>query len=307
MRLRDIGENALIERIRTRFPPPEGVLGIGDDAAIFDVPAGQSLVFCSDLVVEDTHFLRTLHPADAVGYKAVAVNVSDVGAMGGVPMYFLISLAAPADVGLDWIDAFYDGVERACRDFGVRLLGGDASAADLILADVAMAGRVPQGAAVRRSGAQPGDGIYVTGALGASLWGLDLLRAGERDHPAVQRHLYPRPRHRIGAAVAAAAHAMIDISDGLSMDLWRIASASKVSARIYKEKIPAAPGAPESHVLHGGEEYELIIAAPVLPTGAEGVPITRIGEIAPSTAGNQVFLVEDNRESILHPGGWQHF
>jgi thiamine-monophosphate kinase len=305
--LRDLGEGGLIERIRARFQESGAILGIGDDAAVFDIPSGYSAVFCSDLLAEDTHFIRSLHPPDSVGYKAVAVNVSDVGAMGGVPMHFVISLAAPGDLELEWVDGFYSGVKQACRNFGVTLVGGDSSSAQHIFVDVAMTGRVRSGGAVRRSGARTGDGIYVTGVLGSSARGLALVRSGDRSSQAVQRHLYPLPRHTVGAAVAAQAHAMIDVSDGLSTDLGHVLMESKVSARIYKDKLPAAEGADELAVLHGGEEYELIIVAPELPSAIDGVPLTRIGEVIPSALDHQVFLIDGAQESLLVPQGWQHF
>src|SRR5688572_15767834 len=198
MRLRDLGENGLIDRIRQRFRSSAITVGIGDDAAIFDVPPGHSLVYCSDLVVQNTHFSMDLHPAESVGYKSIAVNVSDVGAMGGVPMFFTISLAAPGDLDVAWIDAFYSGVEKACRDFDVVLAGGDTSAASNLFVDVSMVGRVQTGQAVLRSGARAGDRIYVTGTLGGSALGLELLRAGTLENPAVRHHLYPEPRHRVG-------------------------------------------------------------------------------------------------------------
>ena len=306
MKLRDLGEGALIRTIRERFHSPVKV-PIGDDTAVFDFPAGYSVVFCSDLVSENSHFLRDLHPPDSVGYKSVAVNVSDVGAMGGIPMHFLISLAAPGDLEFSWLDGFFDGVERACREFEISLVGGDSSSADRIFVDVSMIGRVPTGGAVLRSGAKRGDGIYVTGFLGASAFGLEHLRSGDPNHPSVKRHLYPEPRHRIGAAVANRVHAMIDVSDGLSTDLSHILEESKVSARIYEDRLPAARDVMQKHVLHGGEEYELIIIAPDLPPMIDGVPITRIGEIIESGQGDQLFLIEDGRESVLKPRGWEHF
>jgi thiamine-monophosphate kinase len=306
MRLRELGEGALLERIRKRFRSSVPV-GIGDDAAVLALPEGEHLVFCSDLVAEGTHFVRNLHPADAVGYKSVAVNVSDVGAMGGVPLYFLISLAAPGELELDWLDGFYSGVERACGEFDVSLVGGDMSSSNSIFVDVAMVGHVRANGAVLRSGARPGDGIYVTGSLGGSARGLELLREGKLDAPAVQRHLYPQPRHRVGAAVAGVAHAMIDVSDGLSTDLHHIVVESGVSAKISKEKLPIAEGVSEADVLHGGEEYELIITAPELPDRVEGVPLTRIGEIVVSAGEPQVLLVDGRTELVLHPRGWDHY
>jgi thiamine-monophosphate kinase len=308
MRLGDLSEGGLIQRIRERFRTSKIRLGIGDDAAILDVPAGHSLVYCSDLVAENTHFIRGMHPADSVGYKAVAVNVSDVGAMGGVPMYFLISLAAPGDLEVEWVDDFYSGIEKACRDFDVVLAGGDTSAAAAIFVDVAMVGRIPAGTGVTRAGARVGDGIYVTGRLGGSALGLGLIRSGKADGAAVQRHLYPEPRHRVGAAVREIAHAMIDVSDGLSTDLGHIVEESAVSARIYRDKLPAADGASDEHVLHGGEEYELLITAPDLPNMIDGVPLTRIGEVIESVGEQRcVYLVDKGRESVLNARGWDHY
>ena len=141
---------------------------------------------------------------------------------------------------------------------------------------------VRSGGAVLRSGAKPGDSIYVTGTLGGSLLGLERLKAGHATDPAVQRHLYPQPRQRVGAAIDAQAHAMIDVSDGLSTDFGHILDESRVSARIYKDRIPMAQGAGDAHALHGGEEYELIIVGLELPSAGESIPLTRIGEIIDS-------------------------
>jgi thiamine-monophosphate kinase len=307
MTLSDLGESALVRKIRDRFNDSAVPAGIGDDAAIVDIPADYSLVYCSDLVAENTHFTRALHPPDSVGYKAVAVNVSDIGAMGGIPMHFLVSFAAPGNLEMAWVDGFFDGIEKACKRFGISLVGGDSSTAANIFVDVSMIGRVRKGAAVLRSGAQPGDGVYITGVLGSSSLGLERLQAGDPKHASVLRHLYPEPRHGLGHAVAPRSHAMIDVSDGLSTDLAHIVEESRVSARIYRNLIPAAPDAADAQVLHGGEEYELIIVAPELPDAMEAVPITRIGEIVESSTDHQVFLIDGTRESVLHPRGWQHF
>lgn len=307
MHLRNLGEANFIDRIRDRFQNAKLPVGIGDDAAIIDVPPGQSLVFCSDLLIENTHFLREIHPPDSIGYKAVAVNVSDVGAMGGIPMYFVISLAAPGDLEMAWIDDFYTGVKKACDKFGIALVGGDTSSAGAIFVDVSMIGRIQQGCAVLRSGARVGDRIYVTGTLGGSTQGLELLRAGKTDGPAVERHLRPEPRHKVGAAVGKQSHAMTDISDGLSTDLTHIAVSSGVTARIYRDRLPAEKGASEVQLLHGGEEYELIITAPELPSSVDGVNLTCIGEIVSSKKEHQVLLVDGSSESVLHPRGWDHF
>jgi len=306
VKLDQLGEGGLIRKIRERFKAAV-VVPIGDDAAVFDVPANDSLVFCSDMLVENRHFVRFFHPPDAVAYKSIAANVSDVGAMGGTPLHFLISLAAPGNLDVTWVDGFLDGVARACADFDISLLGGDSSSSDEIFVDVSMIGSVPAGRAIRRSGAQRGDFIYLSGTVGGSMLGLELLKAGDRRNPAAQRHLYPQPRHKVGAAVRDQVHAMIDISDGLSTDLTHLLEESKVSARIYKDRLPAWPGAEDRHILHGGEEYELIMAAPNLPDVIADVPVTRIGEIIDSQIANQVFLIDGSNESALRPQGWQHF
>jgi thiamine-monophosphate kinase len=310
VKLKDLGEGGLIRHIRERFGAKarELPVGIGDDAAVIDIPRGSSLVFCSDLVAENSHFIRELHPPASVSYKAIAANVSDVAAMGGVATHFLISLATPPDLDWTWIEGFFHGAESACRQFDITLAGGDSSASDRIFVDVSMIGRVKAGQAVRRSGAKVGDAIYVTGKLGSSALGLELLKAGDTQNTAVKRHLYPEPRYKVGPAASGQAHAMIDISDGLSTDLTHILEESKVSARVYKDRLPAWPGAEDRHVLHGGEEYELIITGPSdLPKMIEDVPLTPVGEIIESEMSHQAFLIEGTRESALHPQGWQHF
>jgi len=308
MDVRSVGEDGWIRRIRERFAKSPARLGIGDDAAVVDIPAGSSVVACSDLVVENTHFLRNLHPPDSVGYKAVAVNVSDVGAMAGVPLYFMISMSAPPDLDWSWVEGFYNGVEVACSKFGVALIGGDTSSSDRIFVDVSMIGHAPGGRVVCRSGARPGEGIYLTGTLGGSSLGLELLQQGESlDHPAVHRHLYPEPRHRVGRALIAKATAMIDISDGLSTDLGHLVEESTVSARIFRNMLPVFNGATDRQVLHGGEEYELLFTGMSLPASMDGIPVTRIGEIFAAAGAPQVVLVDRTSESVLTPSGWQHF
>src|SRR5579884_2286536 len=298
MPLRELGEQGLIRRLRERFYSPSARLGIGDDAAVVDVPTGMSVLYCSDLLAENVHFNRALHPADSLGYKAVAVNVSDIGAMGGVPKFLTLSIALTGDLELSWIDTFLDGMARACEQFEVELVGGDSSAAEQIFIDVSMLGWVESGREIRRNNARAGDFIYVTGVLGGSALGLEYLRASDLKHPSVTRHLYPTPRHRIGRQVADKAHAMIDVSDGLSTDLQHILHESNVSARVDKNLIPAADGANDAQVLHGGEEYELLIMAADLPPQLDGCAITRIGQIIPVGSEPQILLVDGTSESI---------
>jgi thiamine-monophosphate kinase len=227
--------------------------------------------------------------------------------MGGVPLYFIMSLALPSDLDTQWLDQFLDGMDRACHDFNVSLVGGDSSASDRIFVDVAVVGSIEKGHEVRRSGAKPGDGIYVTGPLGGSALGLDRLRGGDVHHPSVQRHLYPTPRHGIGHRIADQAHAMIDISDGLSTDLDHILQESHVSARLYRNLIPSWHGAMDAQIMHGGEEYELLIIWAQLPSESDGIPLTRIGEIIPAGMDPQIYLIDGSHETVLKPRGFQHF
>lgn len=300
-------EDQLIEMIRKRFANYSATIGIGDDAAVIDLPRRSSTVVCSDLLAENVHFKLDTHPADSIGFKAIAANVSDIGAMGGLPNYCLISLAVPHDLELSWLESFLDGVESACRKFKVELIGGDSSTAERVFVDASIIGRVSQGRAVTRSGARPGNSIYVTGALGGSSLGLELLKNGNQSHPAVSRHLYPEPRYSIGAKLTELASAMTDISDGLSVDLANILKASEVSAKIESDLIPIYQDADLSRALHGGEEYELVITAEDLPSILDGVSITKIGEIIPCNGEPTILLVDGRTTQLLKPDGWKHF
>jgi thiamine-monophosphate kinase len=299
-------ERDLIERLRSRFPAPGVAVAIGDDAAVVETD-GESTLLCSDLTIENTHFMRDTHPPESVGFKAIAVNVSDIGAMGGTPRYCLLSLAVPEDIPNSWIDRLLSGVERACRELGVLLVGGDTGRSERILLDVAMLGSVPAGRHVTRSGAEPGDRVYVTGALGLAALGLTRVGQEPSDDDALRRHLFPEPRHRVGRALAGRATAMIDLSDGLSKDLAHVLEASGVSARIDSARIPRAPEVSLELALHGGEDYELLATGRDLPAEIEGVPLTEIGQIVPSEGASTAWLVGESGSEVLRDGSWRHF
>lgn len=300
-------EQALIEKLRQRFHQSDVPVGIGDDAAVLDWPVGFAPLFCSDLLAEDTHFRRETHPPDSLGFKSIAINVSDVGAMGGRPLSCLLSLALPADIDEAWVDQFVEGMAEACQRFDTRLVGGDTSKAAQIFIDVSMIGSVEAGRAVARSGARAGDSIYVTGTLGSARQGLELLGTVGHDHPSVRRQLYPEPRDRIGRALAGQVTAMIDVSDGLSTDLNHILEASGVSAEIDPDEIPREDDVSLEFALHGGEDYELILTGTGLPVSLDGVPLTRIGTVVSSRNAHQLWLVRNSRREVLEAGGWQHF
>jgi len=300
-------EQQLIARLRQQFRPTNAIRGIGDDTAIVELPPGHSTLFCSDLLTENTHFRIATHPPESIGFRAIAVNVSDIGAMGGVPAYCVLSLAVPPHTASEWADRFFDGVKTACQRFEIDLVGGDTSRSDQVFVDVAMLGHIEAGQAVRRDGAREGDGVYVTGALGGAAHGLELLDSVGPDDSRVRRHLYPTPRHEAGRAVRHRATAMIDVSDGLSRDLTHILEASGVSAHIESRLIPRAEGARLDLALHGGEDYELIITGRDLPAAVGGIPLTRIGRITASDRHHEIWITTDSGDQPLTARGWQHF
>ena len=235
-------------------------LGIGDDTAILaPPPPGLELLMTTDLVVEGTHFEPDLHPAAALGHKVLARGLSDIAAMGGMPRYVFLSLCIPRWAGRNWIKQFYNGLFALADRWETALIGGDLAAGRILAADIVVVGSVKRHRALLRSGARPGDILYVSGSLGGSALGLERLRTGRSaSDPAVRRHLYPEPRLGLRLAATAA----IDISDGLSIDLYRLTSESCVGADIRAGAVPRFPGASVEQALHGGEDYELLFTVP---------------------------------------------
>ena len=270
------------------------VQGIGDDCAVLRPPRGHDLLVTTDFSLEDVHFRRDWHPPESAGHRCLARGLSDIAAMGGEPLAAFLSLALPRSLPQRWADGFLRGLLRLARSFKVVLAGGDIAQSPAgVLADIMVVGSVPRGRALLRSGAKPGDVLYVTGALGASAAAIHRLRAGRKLRPAQNRpHFFPVPRIAAGQALRQRrlASAAIDLSDGLSTDLSHICEESGVGAVVYAESVPVAKGATLDLALHGGEDYELLFTAPPrtrVPTQIAGVRITRIGEII---RGNRVFI-----------------
>ena len=223
-------------------------LGIGDDAAILMAGGKQDWILTCDAFIEGVHFLHDRHPPESVGYKSLARAASDIAAMGATPRAFLLTLALPEKLTGRWLDRFLAGMKRASRALGVQLIGGDTTTSPHVCVSITVLGEVARGRAVLRSGARPGDAIYVSGRLGRAQLGLELLRRGatisKSGDPALrnalQQHLYPAIRVELGAWLAQhrIASAMMDISDGLSTDLPRLCRASGVGARIDSRRIP---------------------------------------------------------------------
>jgi thiamine-monophosphate kinase len=292
------------------------VAGIGDDCAVLRVPVGRDLLTTTDFSLEGVHFRREWHPAESVGHRCLARGLSDIAAMGGEPLAVFVSLALPPKLPQKWVDEFTKGLLKLAQQFGVPLAGGDtAQSPSGVLADIVVLGSVPRGKAVLRSGARPGDRIYVTGLLGGSAAILSLLfsrrkKLAPRPFPT---HFFPVPRIEQGRVLRAKnfASSMIDISDGLSTDLSHLCDESGVGAEIWAEAIPRAfVGKPVELdlALHGGEDYELLFTARPrhrVPSQISGVPITCVGRI---TRRKRVVLVNKaGAQSRLQPRGWEHF
>lgn len=301
------GEIAAIERIRLVLPqPPRGEIWIGDDTAVVAGPAG-SLLLAADAVVEGVHFDLDLVDTADVGWKALAVNVSDVAAMGGEPLHALVTVVGAA---ASMIDGLARGLAEASAAYRCPVVGGDLSAGPCLVVSVAITGACDLGGAVLRSNARPGDSLFVTGPLGRSAAGLRGLRSESEGAHATQPDLvaaYRRPSARLAegrAASQSGASAMIDVSDGLGIDLDRLAGASGVG--VVLELVPVADGATREDALGGGEDYELVFAASdpqavVAAFSAAGLrPPIRIGLCVEDPATRRV------GDETLEASGWEH-
>ena len=299
--------------------------GIGDDCAVLRLPPGRESLVTTDFSLEGIHFRRDWDPPESVGHRCLARGLSDIAAMGGDPVAAFLSLALPRNLPQAWVEKFLRGLIGLAGRFGVTLAGGDtAESPHGILADIVVIGTVPAGKAILRSGARPGDRIYVSGELGGSAAALQQMKSRQMKkkpkrelNPAqYPRHFLPEPRIELGRLLReeGLASAMIDTSDGLSTDLTHICEESGVGAEVEAEAIPRARVGKPPHeldfelALHGGEDYELLFTAPpnrTIPSQIAGLPITEIGRI---TRTRKVVL--RNRRGVahkLHPLGWEHF
>src|SRR5271170_3512770 len=304
-------------------------IGIGDDAALLS-PAGRTdWVLSCDTFLEDVHFRLNTHPPDSVGYKALARATSDLAAMGATPRYFLLTIALPATRTGQWLDAFLKGMGRAARELGITVIGGDTTKSRTVFISITVLGEIPPDRALTRSGARPGDIIYVSGQLRRAQLGLELVLRGHARNrqlrAQIHPHLYPRIRVALGSWLARhkIATSAMDLSDGLSTDMARLCTASQVGAKIYANKVPtvAIPAAaaskfrnrdldPLQRALHAGEDYELLFTvsprhAKKLRQAPGAATLTPIGEI---TRGRELILVApDGKTKPLKSQGWDPF
>lgn len=328
---RDRGELAFLEELRRRAggKTPDIRLGIGDDCALLRLKTGEEVAITTDLSIEGRHFRVDLHAPESVGHRTLARGLSDLAAMGARPIAAFLSLGLPPGLtkrkgrGPAWIDRFLEGFLALAAQYATPLAGGDLAESPLAVADIVLAGAVPRGKALLRSGGRPGDLLYVTGNLGGSAAGLAFLKEKAGKTPGgggrkpiddlLRPHLWPQPRIAQGLWLQRRrlATAAIDISDGLSTDLEHICVESGVAAEIEEDLLPIFEGTSLEQALHGGEDYELLFAAHAsarIPARIACVPVTRIGRlIRRRTDGPRMVLLTKKGRQPLPRRGWEHF
>ena len=332
MKVSELGEFGLIELLadivdRTKNPQDSSwqrlLIGIGDDAAAWQGDSSIQLA-TTDSLIQDTHFDLNITTWEELGWKAIAVNLSDIAAMGGIPKYALISLALPGELETDCISSLYQGMAQIANQFGVAIIGGNIASASRTMITVTVLGSLESKSALTRSAAVPGDQVAVTGYTGLSAAGLKMLKQKLSFDAEISRllrraHLQPTPRINEGQVLLRhGVKAAIDISDGLIADLTHICKASKVSARINKDSVPIHPILQSNFksdcqqlALSGGDDYELLFTASSQIINqvkqTTSCPVTVIGEITEGTPG-QVTLIDAAGKSIpWRQGGWEHF
>jgi thiamine-monophosphate kinase len=317
-------EFALIARHFRQLAGP-GALDLSDDAALLDVPAGRQLVLSADAMVAGVHFLPD-DPPEMVGRKLLRVNLSDLAAMGAAPLGYLMTTALPRGMPDAWIAGFAAGLAADQAEFGISVLGGDTvSTPGPVTLSLTILGTVAAGMALRRQGARPGDSIWVSGSIGDSALGLQVLQgrlAPDAEGHLARRYRLPQPRLALGGALAGLARAAMDVSDGLAQDLGHLCRAGGCGAVLEAAAVPLSPAARAAVmadpsllpvVLTGGDDYELLFAAPpdqeagVLARGAAaGVAVTRVGRFIEGPAEVRV-IGEGGAPLTLPKEGWSHF
>ncbi|NPD67417.1 thiamine-phosphate kinase [Lichenicola cladoniae] len=296
-----------------------GGLALSDDAAVFLPPAGRELVMCADAMVSGVHFLAA-DPPDTVARKLLRVNLSDLAAMGAEPLGYLMTVSVPPDLPPNWFEGFGAGLAIDQAQYGLSLFGGDTtSTTGPLVLSLTIVGHVAPGAALRRNGAQAGDGIWVTGTIGDGTLGLACLTGELDDDTGQLADRYRLPQPRMGMKLAGVAHAAIDVSDGLVQDLGHLCRESGVAARIEAALVPASEAARQAgpawleRRLSGGDDYELLLAVPpgaeatlLAEAGAACIRVTRIGMFEAGLDAVHV-IAPDGTALIFERPGWSHF
>jgi len=307
-----VDEFDVIRRYFTRPAGDDGVmLGVGDDGAVLKPSAGRDLVVVADTLVAGVHFPANMDPGD-LGFRAVAVNLSDIAAMGARPRWLTLCLTLTA-ADPEWLERFSAGLFEACESQGVEVVGGDTTRGPLTVVSVQIIGDVDTGRAVTRSGARSGDTIYVTGTLGDAAAGLASLEAGHAEAFLAQRYLRPAARTAVGPQLVMLASAAIDVSDGLCADLGHLLEASGVGADVDVDRVPLSPALREycdaarsrNYALSGGDDYELCFtSSAAIGADVAGVPVTAIGKIRD---GDSLALYDAAGPVASATAGYRHF
>lgn len=335
MKISEVGEFGLIGRIREiiAIDRADIVTGIGDDVAVLDTGGPELLLATVDCQIDGVHFLRASATGAQIGRRALAINLSDIAAMGGRPDYALVSLSLPFETEVEWVEDVYRGFREEAARSGTAIVGGNmARSSGAVQLHVTVLGHVKREHVLLRSGAKPGDAVLVTGALGESTSGLQLLlspsvEVSQADRERLlARYNTPTPRLRESAAIAqlGVATSMLDISDGFSSDVGHICEQSGVGVRIEAARLPVPDVVrrvatligrdPIDLALRGGEDFELIFTAPpaavdrIIATVKEstGTDVTLVGEVVSAADGRRLVL-PDGREEPLVARGWNHF
>ncbi len=327
MLIKDIGEFNLIKRMSASLGAAGShvIAGIGDDAAALRSPTGRLQLVTTDMLVEDVHFRTSTTEPFQLGWKSLAVNISDIAAMGGEPTYAFVSIGLPRETTVEFVDELYSGMRKAAEAYSVDIVGGDTVSAPQLIINVALLGEVEEENLILRSGAKAGNALVVTGDLGGSGAGLAIL---EHDLPieGTEKHLVPVPRVREGRLLAKSGYvtSMIDISDGLASEVHHICEESGTGAEIYMRKIPLSENVrrvaeytrkpPYEFALFGGEDYELLftcqsdkvslLTKDVLENC--NTPLTTVGRIV-ETSGSITIADASGRIVPLTPRGYNHF
>lgn len=317
MNVKKPGEFALIDQLTHNLPKyrKEVVKGVGDDCAVLAQSTKKYILMTCDIQVEDVHFSTNIAKPEQIGKKSIAVNISDIAAMGGKPTFCLVSLIIPKKINSDYVDSIYSGIRSSCKKYGVQIIGGNVSSGKQLAIDIFMIGEVRPDELLLRSGAKPGDKVMVTGPLGGAAASL-----------ALGKHFIPQSRLAEAAVIAKSklATAMIDISDGLLSDIGHVCDQSDVGIVIHETQIPVFSSVtkvekqlhkrPLTFALTGGEDYELLFTAPSsvadkmidLVQRKTGTPVTVIGEILPKANGRWIQSKNGQKQPLISVG-WDHF
>ncbi|MCX6090932.1 MAG: thiamine-phosphate kinase [Candidatus Atribacteria bacterium] len=331
-KLDQVGEFGLIDIIKARFSTfrKETIVGIDDDCAVVEGREGMNYLITCDSQVEGSHFITDLFPPFLLGQRVLSVNLSDIAAMGGAPLFALLSFILPSQLELQWLELFLEGVEKRAREFGMEVVGGNlAKTRGEMVFDVTVIGEIRKGILLLRKNARPGDVILVTGTLGDSSAGLKILLEEQRVNDRgsqylLDRYFLPTPRISVGHLLSESgtSFSLIDVSDGFSQDLGHILEQSRVGAVIDVASLPLSSELiswsarnqtdPLPFALSGGEDFELVFTGPApqvrdirrLVEEQSGVPVTEVGYIIPE---QQLYIQKNGIITPFQTSGWNHF